>query len=78
MIIPPLKVTESKEVRANHAFAIYRLAGTYAEYIALPEADVALMPANLSFEAAAGVPLTALTAFQVSLSDVAFSSIPLK
>ncbi|KAL0026766.1 hypothetical protein WJX77_000264 [Trebouxia sp. C0004] len=38
--------------------------GAYAEYIALPADDVAMMPPNLSFEEAAGVPLTALTAWQ--------------
>ena len=43
-------------------------AGTYAEYIAVAEADVALMPTNLSFEAAASVPPGSLTAYQVTLS----------
>ena len=31
----------------------------------MPADDVAMMPPNLSFEEAAGVPLTALTAWQV-------------
>ncbi len=39
--------------------------GSYAEFMAVPADDVALMPPNLSFEEAAGVPLTALTAWQV-------------
>lgn len=44
--------------------------GTYAEYIALPEAYLARKPANVSFEEAAGVPLAGLTAWQ-SLFDAA-------
>ena len=39
--------------------------GSYAEFMAVPADDVAMMPPNLSFEEAAGVPLTALTAWQV-------------
>jgi NADPH:quinone reductase-like Zn-dependent oxidoreductase len=39
--------------------------GGFAEFIAIPEADVALKPRQLSMEEAAGVPLTALTAWQV-------------
>lgn len=38
--------------------------GAFAEYVAVPEDAVALMPNNLSFEEAAAIPLTALTAFQ--------------
>ncbi|MCX6119388.1 MAG: NADP-dependent oxidoreductase [Proteobacteria bacterium] len=38
--------------------------GTYAEYIALPESFVAKVSERVSSEAAAGVPLVALTAFQ--------------
>jgi NADPH:quinone reductase-like Zn-dependent oxidoreductase len=38
--------------------------GAFAERIAVPEDDVALKPANLSMAEAAGVPLTALTAWQ--------------
>ncbi len=41
--------------------------GCYAEYAALPEASVALMPTGLLFEEAAGVPLAALTAYQALL-----------
>ena len=39
-------------------------AHAYAEYIAAPEAHLALKPEGLSFEAAAAAPLAALTAFQ--------------
>lgn len=38
--------------------------GTFAEFIAINEKDVALKPANLSMEEAASVPLVALTAWQ--------------
>ncbi|KFC72505.1 Alcohol dehydrogenase zinc-binding domain protein [Devosia sp. LC5] len=38
--------------------------GTFAEYIAMDEADVALKPKNLSMEEAASVPLVGLTAWQ--------------
>jgi NADPH:quinone reductase-like Zn-dependent oxidoreductase len=39
--------------------------GTFAEFIALNEADVALKPKNLTMEEAASVPLVGLTAWQV-------------
>jgi NADPH:quinone reductase-like Zn-dependent oxidoreductase len=39
--------------------------GTFAEYIAMDEADVALKPKNLTMEEAASIPLVALTAWQV-------------
>lgn len=38
--------------------------GTFAELIAVDEADIALKPANLTMEEAASVPLVALTAWQ--------------
>jgi NADPH2:quinone reductase len=38
--------------------------GCYAEYVSLPESQVAAMPARLLFEEAAAVPLAALTATQ--------------
>lgn len=38
--------------------------GTFAEFIAVNETDVALKPANLSFEEAASIPLVGLTAWQ--------------
>ncbi len=39
--------------------------GTFAEYIAMDETDLALKPKNLSMEEAASVPLVGLTAWQV-------------
>lgn len=44
--------------------------GAYAERIALPESSVARMPEGVAFEAAAALPLAALTAWQ-SLFDAA-------
>jgi NADPH:quinone reductase-like Zn-dependent oxidoreductase len=38
--------------------------GTFAEFIAIDEADVALKPKNLTMEEAASIPLVALTAWQ--------------
>jgi NADPH:quinone reductase-like Zn-dependent oxidoreductase len=38
--------------------------GTFAEYIAMDEADIALKPKNLSMEEAASIPLVGLTAWQ--------------
>ena len=38
--------------------------GTFAERIAVPEADVALKPATVTFEEAGSLPLVALTAWQ--------------
>ncbi|MGD6890992.1 NADP-dependent oxidoreductase [Bacillus mobilis] len=43
--------------------------GTFAEYIAIHEDDVALKPKNLSFEAAASIPLVGLTSYQ-ALHDI--------
>ena len=39
--------------------------GTYAEYVVLPEANLAPKPKSLSFEEAAAIPLTFLTAWQM-------------
>src|SRR6266480_2559553 len=39
--------------------------GTFAEHIAMDEADVAMKPNNLTMEEAASIPLVALTAWQV-------------
>ncbi|MEO6114340.1 MAG: NADP-dependent oxidoreductase [Sphingomicrobium sp.] len=44
--------------------------GTFAEFIAMNEADVALKPNNLNMEEAASIPLVALTAWQ-ALVEVA-------
>lgn len=38
--------------------------GTFAEFIAMDEADVAMKPANLTMEEAASIPLVGLTAWQ--------------
>ena len=38
--------------------------GAFAEYVAVPEGELALKPANLSFEEAAAVPQAALVALQ--------------
>ena len=38
--------------------------GAFAEYVAVSEDAVAMMPQNLNFVEAAAIPLTALTAFQ--------------
>ncbi|MDQ7236366.1 NADP-dependent oxidoreductase [Bacillus pacificus] len=43
--------------------------GTFAEYIAIHEDDIALKPKNLSFEEAASIPLVGLTSFQ-ALHDI--------
>ncbi|HKQ61569.1 MAG TPA: NADP-dependent oxidoreductase [Candidatus Polarisedimenticolaceae bacterium] len=45
--------------------------GCYAEYVAVPAANVARMPAKLLFEEAAAVPLAALTAQQALFGAVA-------
>ncbi|MGH0592318.1 NADP-dependent oxidoreductase [Bacillus pretiosus] len=43
--------------------------GTFAEYIAIHEDDIALKPKNLSFEEAASIPLVGLTSYQ-ALYDI--------
>jgi len=43
--------------------------GTFAEYIAIHEDDIALKPKNLSFEEAASIPLVGLTTYQ-ALKDI--------
>ncbi|PGA98249.1 NADP-dependent oxidoreductase [Bacillus toyonensis] len=43
--------------------------GTFAEYIAIHEDDIALKPNNLSFEEAASIPLVDLTSYQ-ALHDI--------
>ncbi|WP_436534629.1 NADP-dependent oxidoreductase [Actinoplanes sp. HUAS TT8] len=48
-----------------------RAAGAYAQYVTAPARQFARMPRDLTFEQAAGVPLAALTAWQV-LTDTAF------
>jgi NADPH:quinone reductase-like Zn-dependent oxidoreductase len=44
--------------------------GTFAEFIAIPEDDVALKPSSLTMEEASSIPLVALTAWQ-ALVDIA-------
>lgn len=44
--------------------------GTFAEYIAIDENDVALKPKNLSMEEAASLPLVALTAWQALVEQL--------
>ncbi|MEK5175702.1 NADP-dependent oxidoreductase [Heyndrickxia sp. FSL W8-0496] len=43
--------------------------GTFADYIAIHEDDIALKPTNLSFEEAASIPLVGLTSYQ-ALTDI--------
>lgn len=43
---------------------MYRCVGSYTSHVALPEAALARIPASLSFEEAASLPLVALTAWQ--------------
>ncbi|MDT2668594.1 NADP-dependent oxidoreductase [Enterococcus dongliensis] len=38
--------------------------GTFAEYLAVAQEDIALMPQNLNFEEAAAIPLVGLTSYQ--------------
>jgi NADPH:quinone reductase-like Zn-dependent oxidoreductase len=45
--------------------------GTFAELIAIDEADLALKPRNLSFEEAASIPLVGLTAWQALVERAA-------
>lgn len=43
--------------------------GTFAEYVAVHEDDIAMKPANLTFEEAAAIPLVGLTSYQ-ALHDI--------
>ncbi len=43
----------------------YRIDGGYAEYVKLPEVNILPMPEGISFEAAAAVPLTFLTSWNM-------------
>lgn len=45
--------------------------GTFAEYVAAPVRTLARKPRNLTFEEAAGLPLTGLTAYQVVVKTLA-------
>lgn len=44
--------------------------GTFAEYIAIHEDDIALKPKNLSFEEAASIPLVGLTSYQALIDNL--------
>jgi NADPH:quinone reductase-like Zn-dependent oxidoreductase len=55
-----VRITQYKP--GDEVFGIRR--GSFAEYVCAPEKWVALKPANISFEAAAAVPVAALTALQ--------------
>jgi NADPH:quinone reductase-like Zn-dependent oxidoreductase len=46
-------------------FFPYVREGWYAQFVAAKESQLAKMPGGVSFEEAAGVPLVALTAWQV-------------
>ena len=46
----------------------YKVDGGYAEYVASPAANVIPMPANLSFEKAAAIPLVFLTAWHMLIT----------
>ena len=58
------KVTAFKPGDEVYSHPDASVVGTFAEYIAVAEADLAHKPASLSMEEAASVPLVALTAWQ--------------
>ncbi|ASY73167.1 NADPH:quinone oxidoreductase [Sinorhizobium fredii USDA 205] len=58
------KVRQFKPGDAVYARPAQDRIGTFAEYIAIDAADVAMKPTNLTMEEAASVPLVALTAWQ--------------
>ena len=47
--------------------------GTFAKFIAMNEADVAMKPKNLTMEEAASIPLVGLTAWQVLIEGATLS-----
>jgi NADPH:quinone reductase-like Zn-dependent oxidoreductase len=53
-----------------YSYISLKHAGAYAEFVAIPESEVALKPKKIDFVHAAGVPLAALTAWQ-ALFDTA-------
>ncbi|MED3079669.1 NADP-dependent oxidoreductase [Bacillus wiedmannii] len=63
------KVTRFKTGDAIYARPRKNKIGTFAEYIAIHEDDIALKPKNLSFEEAASIPLVGLTSYQ-ALHDI--------
>jgi NADPH:quinone reductase-like Zn-dependent oxidoreductase len=62
--------TKFKAGDAVYAYLSFREQGGYAEYAIAKENEMALKPKNISFEQAAGVPLTGTTAWQ-ALVDTA-------
>ncbi|KUF31536.1 NADP-dependent oxidoreductase [Bacillus cereus] len=63
------QVTRFKVGDAIYARPRKNKIGTFAEYIAIHEDDIALKPKNLSFEEAASIPLVGLTSYQ-ALHDI--------
>ena len=63
------KVTRFKAGDAIYARPRKNKIGTFAEYIAIHEDDIAFKPKNLSFEEAASIPLVGLTSYQ-ALHDI--------
>ncbi|MCS0653321.1 NADP-dependent oxidoreductase [Cytobacillus firmus] len=61
------KVTRFKA--GDEIYARPRKIGTFADYIAIHEDDIALKPKNLSFEVVASIPLVGLTSYQ-ALTDI--------
>lgn len=59
------KVRQFKQGDEIHARPRDGRIGTFAEFIAVNEADVALKPSNLTMQEAASIPLVGLTAWQV-------------
>jgi NADPH:quinone reductase-like Zn-dependent oxidoreductase len=57
-------VTRFRPGEAVYAMLPTALGGSYAQYAAVAEQNVAYMPANIGFAEAAAIPLTALTALQ--------------
>lgn len=63
------KVTRFKVGDEVYARPADHRIGTFAEFIAIDEKDVALKPNNLSMEEAASIPLVALTAWQALVEN---------
>ncbi|WP_377864907.1 NADP-dependent oxidoreductase [Bacillus sp. R86525] len=63
------KVTQFKVDDEIYARPRKNKIGTFAEYIAIHEDDIALKPKNLTFEEAASIPLVGLTSYQ-ALHDI--------
>ena len=53
----------------DEVFALIGLIGAYAEYVAIDASMIARKPMNLDFQAAASLPLVALTAWQAFVED---------